>query len=112
MRAKQFVLCCCAVQNARVLLAANKQAPKGLGNDNDLVGRFFMEHLEIRTGELWLKKAEALKLYAYEPGTKARAELSITEQAQTQNKTLNGTLSLTPLFMAQKTKPMIDLWNR
>lgn len=111
VRAKQFALCCCSIQNARLLLAANKQAPKGLGNDNDLVGRFFMEHLEIRTGELWLKKAEALKLYAYGTGTKARAELAITEKAQTEHKILDGTLSLTPLYMAQKTKPMIEIWS-
>src|SRR6476646_7251933 len=97
VRAKQFVLCCCSIQNARVLLSANRQAQKGLGNDNDLVGRFFMEHLEIKTGELWLDKPAALKLYGMDFGvTKARAELAITEKAQTENKILNGTLSLTP----------------
>jgi choline dehydrogenase-like flavoprotein len=47
VKAKVFVLACCSIQNARMLLASNKQAAKGLGNDNDLVGRNFMEHLEI-----------------------------------------------------------------
>ncbi|HEY2726980.1 MAG TPA: hypothetical protein VGI61_07390 [Parafilimonas sp.] len=42
-KAKHFVLACCSIQNARLLLASNKQAPKGLGNDNDNVGRHFME---------------------------------------------------------------------
>jgi choline dehydrogenase-like flavoprotein len=56
VRAKHFILACCAIQNARLLLAANSQAPKGLGNDNDLVGRYFMEHLEIPSAELWLFK--------------------------------------------------------
>jgi len=112
VRAKQFVLCCCSIQNARVLLSANRQAQKGLGNDNDLVGRFFMEHLEIKTGELWLDKPAALKLYGMDFGvTKARAELAITEKAQTENKILNGTLSLTPLYFANQMKPTIDLWN-
>jgi choline dehydrogenase-like flavoprotein len=111
VRANQFILCCCSIQNARLLLAANQQAPKGLGNDNDLVGRFFMEHLEIRTGELWLDKPSALKLYAYGSGTKARAELAITEKAQAAHKILNGTLSLTPLYMAQNTKPIIEIWS-
>lgn len=112
VRAKQFVLCCCSIQNARLLLACNRQAPKGLGNDNDMVGRFFMEHLEIKTGELWFDKPAAMKLYGMEFGTtKARAELAITEKAQTDNKILNGTLSLTPLSVAQTMLPMIKVWT-
>ena len=50
VKAKHFVMACCSIQNARVLLASNKQAPKGIGNDNDNVGRYFMEHLEINAG--------------------------------------------------------------
>lgn len=37
--AKAFVLCCGGVENARLLLLSD-----GLGNDRDLVGRFFQEH--------------------------------------------------------------------
>jgi choline dehydrogenase-like flavoprotein len=39
-----FVLATGAVENARVLLASNAQQPSGLGNQNGLVGRFFLEH--------------------------------------------------------------------
>jgi len=39
VKAKQVILACGAIQNARLLLAANSQASQGLGNDNDLVGR-------------------------------------------------------------------------
>ena len=63
VKARYFVLACCAIQNARILLACNKQAPAGLGNDNDIVGRYFMEHVEIDSGELWLKKSDPLDLY-------------------------------------------------
>jgi choline dehydrogenase-like flavoprotein len=112
VRAKIFVLACCAIQNARVLLASNKQASKGLGNDHDLVGRNFMEHVEINSGELWLEKPNPLDLYRINFGvTKVRAELAVTEQQQTQHKILNGTLSLTPLAIAKNMKPMIDLWS-
>ncbi len=38
VKARQFVMACGAIQNARMLLAANSQNRKGLGNDNDLVG--------------------------------------------------------------------------
>jgi choline dehydrogenase-like flavoprotein len=112
VRAKIFVLACCSIQNARLLLVSNKQAAKGLGNDNDLVGRHFMEHLEINSGELWLEKPNPLKLYALNYGvTRARAELAISEEKQIEHKILNGTISLTPLAMAKNMKPMIDIWT-
>ncbi len=112
VRAKIFVLACCSIQNARLLLVSNKQAVKGLGNDNDLVGRNFMEHLEINSGELWLEKPNPLKLYGLNYGvTKARAELAISEEKQIEHKILNGTISLTPLAMAKNMKPMIDIWT-
>jgi len=44
--ARKFVLAAGGVENARLLLLSNAQRPRGLGNDNDLVGRFFMVHLE------------------------------------------------------------------
>lgn len=42
--AKVFVLAAGGVENARVLLSSNDVRAEGLGNANDLVGRFFMEH--------------------------------------------------------------------
>jgi choline dehydrogenase-like flavoprotein len=112
VKAKHFVLACCSIQNARLLLASNKQASKGLGNNNDLVGRYFMEHLEIKSAELWLTKPEILKLYAWEFGkTRARAELAISEQKQRELKILNGTASFTALDAARKQPAFIDMWT-
>src|SRR5690606_13224807 len=46
--ARGFVVACGGIENARLLLAANRDiAPAGLGNRNGLVGRSFMEHLEL-----------------------------------------------------------------
>jgi len=50
VRAKNFVLCCGCIENARILLASNTVMSGGLGNDKDLVGRFFMEHPQVRCG--------------------------------------------------------------
>ena len=44
VKAKAYVLACGGIENARLLLASNDVMPQGLGNANDLVGRFFMEH--------------------------------------------------------------------
>lgn len=112
VKAKYFILACCSIQNARILLASNQQAANGLGNDTDNVGRYFMEHLEIKSAELWLEKPNPLKLYGLNYGvTKARAELAITQQKQEEFKILNGTSSLTPLAIAKNMPPMIDVWK-
>jgi choline dehydrogenase-like flavoprotein len=48
VRAKHFVLAVGAVETARLLLNCTNQHAAGLGNEHDLVGRFFMQHLELR----------------------------------------------------------------
>lgn len=55
IRARRYVLCCGGLENARILLNANRQMPQGLGNERDLVGRFFSEHLEISLGHAVLE---------------------------------------------------------
>ncbi len=42
--AKCFVLCCGGIENARLLLLGEAQHAGAFGNENDLVGRFFMQH--------------------------------------------------------------------
>lgn len=106
VRARHFILACGAIQNARMLLASNSQAPNGLGNDHDLVGRYFMEHIEIGAAELWLLKPFPTDLYKIEFGvTRARAELSLTARMQTEHRILNSTAALEPLAAALLSDP-------
>jgi choline dehydrogenase-like flavoprotein len=49
-RARTYVLAAGGMENTRLLLWSNRHHPAGLGNGNDLVGRFFMEHLAGRVG--------------------------------------------------------------
>jgi choline dehydrogenase-like flavoprotein len=44
VRARAYVLACGGIEVPRLMLASNSVESKGLGNSNDLVGRFFMEH--------------------------------------------------------------------
>jgi len=112
VKAKYFILACCSIQNARILLASNKQAPKGLGNDHDNVGRYFMEHLEIKSAELWFAEPDPLKLYAIDYSkTKWRAELAITAKKQREYRILNGTASFTPLETAKDQPAFINIWK-
>jgi choline dehydrogenase-like flavoprotein len=95
-----------------MLLASNSQASQGLGNQNDVVGRYFMEHLEVASSELWLFKSFPTKLYSWEYGvTKASAELAITEEIQEKEKILNGTASLLPLSVGKHQKPRMETWQ-
>ena len=48
--AKQFVLSAGASENVKLLLNFNKQLPNGIGNQNDYVGRCFMEHFNVVYG--------------------------------------------------------------
>ena len=48
--AKTYILAAGGMENARLLLLSNNTAPAGLGNDNDLVGRYFMDHILLRPG--------------------------------------------------------------
>ena len=64
MKAKIFVLATGGIENARLLLASNKVQAAGLGNGNDLVGRYFMDHPRIMSAKVNFKKAWARnKLY-------------------------------------------------
>ena len=50
VRARIYVLATGAIENARLLLLSDKAASIGLGNEHELVGRFFMVHLEYSGG--------------------------------------------------------------
>ncbi len=52
VKADRYVLATGGIENPRILLASNGVQPQGVGNDHDLVGRFFMEHPHGRAGEV------------------------------------------------------------
>jgi choline dehydrogenase-like flavoprotein len=46
------VLACGAIENARLLLRSPGRDGRGVGNEHDNVGRYFMDHLSVDTGRL------------------------------------------------------------
>jgi choline dehydrogenase-like flavoprotein len=50
VEADTFVLAAGAIENARLLLASDGGHGRGVGNEYDLVGRFFMEHPDVEVG--------------------------------------------------------------
>jgi choline dehydrogenase-like flavoprotein len=52
VRPKATVLAAGGIENARLLLASRADRPAGLGNEFDVVGRYFMDHLHVPMGHL------------------------------------------------------------
>jgi choline dehydrogenase-like flavoprotein len=51
--ARHFVLAAGAIENARLMLASRSRQAKGVGNEHDVVGRFFLEHPHYTAGILF-----------------------------------------------------------
>jgi choline dehydrogenase-like flavoprotein len=102
IRAKRFVLACGGIENARLLLASNETNQRGLGNDHDLVGRFFMEHPHVVCGSVSIDPGQrGIRPYArlWRLGkSRCRPGLSLSPTAQEQNQTLAASVSIDPDF--------------
>jgi len=66
LSARTYILATGGMENARLLLLSNSVAKNGLGNDNDLVGRYFMDHLLLRPGADISFSDPRLNLHLYE----------------------------------------------
>jgi choline dehydrogenase-like flavoprotein len=70
VRASRYVLACGGIENPRMLLNARDVMSQGIGNQHDLVGRFFMEHPHIDRESLWIPSGEVPSLAHYRRRTK------------------------------------------
>ncbi len=100
VKADDYVVAAGGIETPRLLLACSEDRPNGIGNDHDLVGRFFMEHPHTRGGAilpltddvdgmLKILSLTKQKIYhdgrrfaaAFRPGEAAQAELGILNSA-------------------------------
>jgi hypothetical protein len=102
--AKIYVLACGGIETARLLLLSNNQQKVGLGNQHDLVGRFFMEHLHFYSGLFIPSDPEVFKktaLYNMVHSVKKvpiLGKLALSEQMLRQEKLANYVMQLKPLI--------------
>lgn len=99
--AKIFILATGGIENARLLLLSNKTQNVGLGNQNDLVGRFFMEHPVFRIGVFrpanrQIFNSSALYDLRWANNILVMGKLSLTEEVMHQRQLLNSSLILVP----------------
>ena len=102
--ARVFILACGGLENARLLLASNKQITTGIGNNNDLVGRFYMDHPKGKLGIV--KPLSSYSLPNIFFGSKKedksyRVGFSLSEVKQRELRTLNHNFYLKPVYDRQ-----------
>ena len=110
--AEHYVLAAGGIENPRLLLGADRHAPQGLGNQQDLVGRFFMESPHVPSASLTLSSPRALNAYRQDV-SRVRAplfQLGATEEAQRDEHILNGYLRLDT--RASGVRSAQSLWRR
>ena len=87
VRARYFVVAMGGIENPCFLLNANRQRTAGLGNEHDLVGRYFLEHLHAAVGPVVLRRPQP-NMLIYTPSPQMMAEEGL----------LNFAFRLTPVF--------------
>jgi choline dehydrogenase-like flavoprotein len=102
VRPRLVVLAAGGIENPRLLLLSRQGHPRGLGNDRDLVGRFFAERLSARTGYIvpaapdLLGHASFFAVHAAAPGVRVQGALRVGDAAQRERQLLNCAFFLLP----------------
>jgi choline dehydrogenase-like flavoprotein len=97
-KAQTYILAAGGLENPRILLASNSVVPNGLGNQHDLVGRFFMEHPHARGGRIigasvW-PMLEAFRARKRTNGVVSAPLITLAEEVQRREGVLNGALTV------------------
>ena len=97
VNAQNYVLACGGLENPRLLLNSNRENSNGLGNNNGLVGRYFMEHPpHISSGVLsYTGQSEPSYVASRKPGEPFFL-LSVKPKFQQKHRMLNYSAFLRP----------------
>jgi choline dehydrogenase-like flavoprotein len=106
--ARWFAVACGGLENPRLLLSSNSTRPAGLGNEHGLVGRYFMEHPNLRGGRLEPHPGRRLdlRLYSIHPigrhgqSTLVEGVLSIARPVLEERQMLRCSFLFPPLWRA------------
>ena len=100
--ASAYVVASGAIETARLLLLSNRTAPGGLGNENDLVGRYFMDHLWLSSGRLVPHRCKTLfdRMGMYDlrtvRGSTIRAKLVLSDELKREHQLANSASGTAP----------------
>lgn len=104
VKSRAFILATGGVENVRLLLNSDQTSTGGLGNNQDLVGRFFMEHLSI-TGAMYLpSQVQPMQLYVDGDANGGHGALVPSARAQQREEMLNVQGVLFPISLRSGVK--------
>jgi choline dehydrogenase-like flavoprotein len=114
LSAEIFILATGGIENARLLLSCTKDRPQGLGNQNDLVGRFFMDHPCLTTGtvrfrEEWVGNMLYDAKFHYQNdavaayGTCIAGHFSLSQKTREREELLHANVTFLPIFPGEYT---------
>jgi choline dehydrogenase-like flavoprotein len=104
VEADSFVLAAGAIENARLLLVSDDVQRSGIGNEHDLVGRYFMEHPDAEVG--MLIPAPGMDVHDFDlylsqqvgPHLNAQAMLRLSDDILKKEGLLNSVVRLRPTY--------------
>jgi choline dehydrogenase-like flavoprotein len=108
VRAKAFIIACGGIENARLLLSSRDVQKHGVGNQFDMVGRYFMDHPVILMADAVLDASRNLGPYIdrfahHSLNHKVRKILSPTQSLQEERRILNFAV-----LIRRKAPPLTD----
>lgn len=106
IEAEHVVLATGALETPRLLLASNHQRPAGLGNEHDLVGRYYQDHLKvnratIEAGPLLARLAGAVQTH---PQPRTLLCIGLPDAEQERLGVLEGSVFIKPLYARRRDK--------
>ncbi|WP_035993075.1 GMC oxidoreductase [Leptolyngbya sp. KIOST-1] len=114
VEAKAFVLATGGIENARLMLASNRHQPCGVGNENGLVGRFFMDHPLLNVGRLLPGEKSTFSQAAFYDlrqvkGSLVMGHITHSREAMAEQRLLNNAVVLFPRPTQRQTQAVLAL---
>jgi len=129
-RATAVVLAAGGVENPRIMLASNRIVPSGVGNANDVVGRYLMDHPCVTIGRFKKEHHSVINnrfgFYGVRAGGRSHMYMhgvALSERAQERERLLNCSAyifeerapddpwdALKRLLRAESSNPLSDIW--
>lgn len=111
--AKFFILAVGGIESAQLLLLSNQMQQAGLGNEHDLVGRFFMDHPAVYGGLFYPNEPQVFNrtgLYDLRQvnGRPIMGTLGLTDTVMRREKLLNISVNLFPRSKRACRSPVIS----
>jgi choline dehydrogenase-like flavoprotein len=112
--ARRFILAAGGIENVRLMLSSNDILVAGVGNQNDLVGRYFMDHPRISSGTMKLNNPWHVNRF-YDArfnyrnpamsvnGVSSSATIAPSRHAQESDQLLNARLYTESIFFGEET---------